>query len=329
MGFVNRKKSGNIIGGSRLVVNGQNIFNVQVIPPGFNKLSSKQDNDSYFEVSSTPTSTPIITPTPSITPTFGLSPTPSNTPTNTETPTSTPTPTPTPTQTPTNTPTNTITPTQTNIPIVSCSQSYSSGGSGVTEYTIPLDSIGGVILFQFSARNVPDKMEIIHNGVKKSTSGMLSDGNSGPFDSYGVPPTNLPTIAQTYDINQFIGRTSFSTIPPTYYKNIQPIPSRKTELLTETGFDLTLTGSYDQFVWWTYTPSDYIINSNVIIRITGPSGGLTGWDLQRLCPVLPTPTSTPTPTMTPTPTQIVDTNYLLQENYFTLDQENNNKILIN
>jgi hypothetical protein len=43
----------------------------------------------------------------------------------------------------------------------------------------------------------------------------------------------------------------------------------------------------------------------------------------------PTQTETPTPTPTPTPTQIEDTNYLLQENYFTLDQENNNKILIN
>jgi hypothetical protein len=43
----------------------------------------------------------------------------------------------------------------------------------------------------------------------------------------------------------------------------------------------------------------------------------------------PTPTQTETPTPTPTPTQIEDTNYLLQENYFTLDQENNNKILIN
>lgn len=43
----------------------------------------------------------------------------------------------------------------------------------------------------------------------------------------------------------------------------------------------------------------------------------------------PTPTNTETPTPTPTPTQIEDTNYLLQENYFTLDQENNNKILIN
>lgn len=286
MGFVNRKKSGNIIGGSRLVVDGQNIFNVQVIPPGFNKLSSKQDNDSYRKIPATPTPAFIIdcdfTGSVELIPT----PTPTKTPTQTPTPTKTSTPTQTPTNTQTPTPTSTPTPTLNSIPVVSCNQSYSSGGSGVTEYGIPLDSIGGVILFQFSARNIPDKMEIIHNGVKKSTSGMLSDGNSGPFDSYGVPPTNLPTIAQTYDINQFIGRTSFSTIPPTYYKNIQPIPNRKTELLSETGFDLTLTGSYDQFVWWKYEPSDYIINSNVIIRITGPSGGLTGWDLQRLCPVI-------------------------------------------
>ena len=47
----------------------------------------------------------------------------------------------------------------------------------------------------------------------------------------------------------------------------------------------------------------------------------------------PTPTETPTNTPTNTPTQtqtsIEDTNYLLQENYFTIDQENNNKILIN
>ena len=78
MGFVNRKKSGNIIGGSRLIVNGQNIFNVQVNSPNFNKLSSKQDNDSYHKIY--------------------LTPTPTNTPTQTPTSTPTPTPTPTPTQ---------------------------------------------------------------------------------------------------------------------------------------------------------------------------------------------------------------------------------------
>ena len=49
MGFENRKKSGNIIGGSRLIVNGQNIFNVRVISPDFNKLKSNQENDSYHK----------------------------------------------------------------------------------------------------------------------------------------------------------------------------------------------------------------------------------------------------------------------------------------
>jgi hypothetical protein len=197
--------------------------------------------------------------------------------------------------------TPTTTTTTTILPNIPCNVSYSSGGSGVTEYSIPLDPLGGVILFQFSARNTPDKMEIIHDDVKKSTSGMLADGNSGPFDAYGEPPTNLPTVAQTYDINQFIGRNR--TSPVVIYKNIQPIPSRKTELLAATGFDLTLTGSYDQFVWWTYTPSDYIINNNVIIRVTGPSGGLTGWDLQRLCPSnTTTTTSSSTSTSTSTST---------------------------
>jgi len=44
MGFVNRKKSGNIIGGSRLIVDGQNIFNVVINSPNFNKGKSPQDN---------------------------------------------------------------------------------------------------------------------------------------------------------------------------------------------------------------------------------------------------------------------------------------------
>jgi hypothetical protein len=41
-----------------------------------------------------------------------------------------------------------------------------------------------------------------------------------------------------------------------------------------------------------------------------------------------TPTVTPTNTQTPTPTPTIDTNYLLQEDYSTLDQEDNSKILI-
>jgi uncharacterized protein (TIGR02145 family) len=129
MGFENRKKSGNIIGGSRLIVNGQNIFNVRVISPDFNKLKSNQENDSYHKI---PTPTPTLaltcdftgsvelipTPTPTKTPTPTQTPTNTTTPTNTVTPTNTRTPTPTNTVTPTNTitPTNTVTPTNTRTP---------------------------------------------------------------------------------------------------------------------------------------------------------------------------------------------------------------------
>ncbi|MCI4437652.1 MAG: hypothetical protein JHC33_12670 [Ignisphaera sp.] len=201
----------------------------------------------------------------------------------------------------------TTTTTTTTLPNIPCNTTYSSGGSGVTEYNIPLDPLGGVILFQFSARNVADKIEIIHDNIKKSTSGMLSDGNSGPFDAYGEPPTNLPTVLQTYDINQFIGKTNYNVDPPIFYKNIQPIPTRQLELLAETGIDLTLTGSYEQFVWWVYTPSDYTINNNVIIRITGPAGGTTGWDLQRLCP---SPTTTTTTTICQRPEGLTNGNLI-------------------
>ena len=39
---------------------------------------------------------------------------------------------------------------------------------------------------------------------------------------------------------------------------------------------------YQQVVWWEYTPSDYLINDKVTIRVTGgPSP--TGWAFYRLC----------------------------------------------
>lgn len=39
MGSIRRKKSGKIIGGSNLVVNGEGIYGVKIIPPTFNKKS--------------------------------------------------------------------------------------------------------------------------------------------------------------------------------------------------------------------------------------------------------------------------------------------------
>jgi hypothetical protein len=76
-GFVNRKKSGKIFAGSRMVVPGQDILSVKVFEPDFNRPRTVDT----FSGALPPTPTPIPpTPTPP--------------------PTSTPTPTPTPTMTP-------------------------------------------------------------------------------------------------------------------------------------------------------------------------------------------------------------------------------------
>jgi len=110
--FVSRKKSGNIIAGSKLNVEGQGIFTVKGgdninITKHFPKPTPVSDGLKPTPTP-TPTNTPTNTQTPSITPT--------NTPTNTQTPSITPTNTITPSVTPTNTLTPTKTPTTTPTP---------------------------------------------------------------------------------------------------------------------------------------------------------------------------------------------------------------------
>jgi uncharacterized protein (TIGR02145 family) len=104
MGFEDRKKSGNVFGGSKLNVPGQGIFNLKIIKPNIIKklpLSPTEDGgtpiacDFTYIVKSIPN-----TPTPTPTPTQTQTQTPTPTPTQTNTPTLTPTPTPTPTTTP-------------------------------------------------------------------------------------------------------------------------------------------------------------------------------------------------------------------------------------
>jgi len=61
MGFENRKKSGNILSGSKLNVEGQGIYSVKVIKPNFVKNSPKQ---TLVSEGNPPPQTPSITPTP-------------------------------------------------------------------------------------------------------------------------------------------------------------------------------------------------------------------------------------------------------------------------
>jgi hypothetical protein len=185
--------------------------------------------------------------------------------------------------------------TSTTLPPVECNESINSGGEGVTEYSIPLETEGGILVFDFDAYGVPDKLEILHAGVKKATTGMTVP-NEGPFDDVYGDPT-IPTPAEVIPIDQFIGTQK--NIPPT----------RETEIFNETG--LTYISSKQQLIWWEYTAGEVITEPNAIVRITGPIG--TAWDLQRLCEENTTTTtttsssSTTTTTTTATPTTTTTT----------------------
>ena len=158
---------------------------------------------------------------------------------------------------------------------VPCSSTSSSGGEGIQDLNINLDSGGGLVALLFDPVGVPDKMEIIHggpDGTKVATSGFDNgtDGNAGPFDNvYGTEPSNtVPTSAQVDTIDQFIGTG----------KGV--CPTRETQFTSETGYVANM-GAYQQIVWWQYTPSDWQTAPNVTVRITGSSG--TAWSFLRLC----------------------------------------------
>ena len=116
MGTNDRKKSGKIFTGSRLIVDGQGNSGVLKNKIGrFADILKTVNDGPGPALTPTPSITPSVTPTPSITP--SITPTPSitssNITTNTPTPTNTLTPTPTPSITPTISITPSFTPTVT------------------------------------------------------------------------------------------------------------------------------------------------------------------------------------------------------------------------
>lgn len=155
--------------------------------------------------------------------------------------------------------------TSTTLTPVGCEETAESGASGVTEYQIPLEVEGGELVIDFQAYGVPDKLEILHRGVKYSTSGMTV-ANAGPFDDIYGDPT-VPSNAQALAIDQFIGTQK--SIPPT----------REAEILADLGVGY-LTNK-QQLIWWVYTASNVIDHPFATVRITGPSG--TAWAITRLC----------------------------------------------
>lgn len=171
--------------------------------------------------------------------------------------------------------TTTTTSSTTMAPEIPCNEAVLSGGAGITELEVNLLPIGGLVTIAVNALSVPDKVELIHNNVKKATTGMFTN-NEGPFDNvYGDPL--VPTVSDTLPIDQFIGSSKGA------------IPDRQAIYLSETGSTLTLPGGYQQLVWWQYTNVDHGIDPVVVVRITGPAG--TAWNIQRLCPTTTTTTT--------------------------------------
>jgi hypothetical protein len=110
-----------------------------------------------------------------------------------------------------------------------------------------------------------NKFEIVHNGVKKATSGMTSNGNYTPFDNTDVEPAYPYTSGAV----QFIGDAiPISITPPYVYK---PIPARVAEFTTDTGKSIPLTSGFYQRLWWKYTSADYAVSKKVNIRVCGTS----------------------------------------------------------
>lgn len=151
---------------------------------------------------------------------------------------------------------------------VECEKVIASGGANVSEYSITMDEAGGgIIVLEFNADSVVDKLELIHNGVKKATTGMTTP-NEGPFDNLYGDPT-VPTVSEANAVDQFIGTSKGA------------VPSRQAAFTLETSSTLTLEAGYQQLIWWEYSSVDYDEGSELIVRVTGVES--TAWNFKRLC----------------------------------------------
>jgi hypothetical protein len=115
------------------------------------------------------------------------------------------------------------------------------------------------------AYSAVNKFEIVHNGVKKATSGMSAGGNYTPFDNTDVTPAYPYTLGAI----QYIGDAiPISATPPYVYT---PIPARVAQFTTDTGKSIPLNAGFSQRVWWKYTSADYAVSKKVNIRVCGES----------------------------------------------------------
>jgi hypothetical protein len=238
----------------------------------------------------TPTNTETQTPTPTETPTNTPTETETPTPTQTVTPTNTETSTPTQTETPTNTPTNTETPTQTATPTMTPTPSVTIGLTPTaTETQTPTPTE--------TPTNTPTNTETPTNTPSNTET-----------PTQTVTPTNTETPTNTPTNTE----TPTPTVTPTNTETPTPtVTPTNTETPTQ-----TVTPSNTETPTPTITPT----NTETPTQTATPTNTET-----------PTQTSTVTPTVTSTPSQtptLPDGNFLLQEDYYMILQEDGFGILI-
>ena len=177
------------------------------------------------------------------------------------------------------------------FPVVTCGGVLADAPiNAITDYSINLDSSGGILTFLIKA-GVSTKFEIIHGtaaGTKKATSGRFATGlsNAGPFDNVtGTETSNtLPTDAQA---------TSGSGIDQYITNPLDPNKqsTRQGDFATDTSFEIlnmTVAGAetYHQVLWWEYTAGDYTTNANATLRVTNSNvpGTIAAKIYQTCCP---------------------------------------------
>ena len=237
----------------------------------------------------TPTNTPTNTETSTPTQTPTNTETPTNTPTNTETPTNTPTntETSTPTQTPTNTetPTNTPTNTETNTPTQTPTNTETPTNTPTNTET---------------PTNTPSETQTPTPSV---TIGLTPTATETQTQTPSETPTNTPTNTETptNTPSETPTNTPSETVTQTPTNTETPTPTN-TETPTSTP-----TSTPTNTATTTQTPSETPTNTPTNTQTPTPTNTET-----------PTPTNTETPTQTPT---LPDSNFLLQEDYYMILQE--------
>ncbi len=297
----------------------------------------------------TPSVTPTNTVTPSITPTETVTQTPTNTQTPTETHTSTPTPTV--TQTPTNTPTETQTPTptpsssQTPTPSITASVTPSVTVSNTPTNT-PTQSISAT---PGTTPSPTPSVSPTNSQTPSNTPTNTSTPTNTPTPTTSLTPTPsvtvtetptptpTQTVTQTLTPTQSLTPSQTPTNTPTETLTQTPTASitpseTPTNTPTETSTPIPSPSNTPSNTP-TQTPSQTVsvtptqTNTPSQTQTNTPSGTETPTSTPTNTPtntVTETPTNTPTPTTTPsvTPTLTPDGNFLLQEDFSLIQQEN-------